>query len=490
MRYRVGVSSMVWLKRFAAVVAGVLAVGKPASAQQQLPAGWLESQLNERAQKCVSHEIHGVQGGVLVACGMSGVWEIALGDAGPRFVRSHEVAGEAIGFITEPDGALWVKLRLIEARPFASASSAAAVRFPEAVSTTPAPIPPAAVLPPAPVPPESVAAPRRPGVAATRSRIGRVVKVAPGHVVISLGALDDLARGDRIELSSELVESEPGDAAAEDVASMGEPLAVGVVTNVSSRSAKVQVGLNESVPLGATAFRSRASSTASSIAPPRVGDIWDARLMARPFAAIGELGGGFLLSGSIARRFESNFQLRAVIDPVAYADVESSDGVTAWNIALMASYDSEFFEMGAGFGGQTVNEPDFFLQPGSGLSAAQLIRLGAEDGLNLKARTSVVLFHSEFAFGDMTAALQIPIGRGYWLLFGGGGGNVGYGYGELGLRVLLSGNGLAGSKFLNVSAGGAGVFRSPICEDAFFECQQSQVAFGGPMAGIGGEWRF
>lgn len=476
-------AGMVWSKRFAAVFAGMLAVGRPARAQQELPAGWLESRVNERGQKCLSPEIHGIRGGLLLACGPSGVWEIALGEQGPAFVRSYEFAGEALGFITEPDGTLWVKLRRIEARPFAPVSTAAAVRFPEEGTTAPVPASPSPVERAPPAPARSRAAP-------ARSPVGRVVKVAPGQVVISLGFSDGLERGDRVELTPERVEAEPGDDAAEDEALSGEPLAVGVITNLGAHSARVRLGLNESVPLGAVAFPSRASSTAGLIAPPRVGGIWDVQLMARPFAAVGELGGGFLLSGSLARRFQSNFELRAVVDPVAFADVQSKDGLTAWNIALMASYDSEFFEMGAGFGGQTVNEAGFFLQPGSGYSAAQLIRLGAEDGLNLSARTSVVLFHSEFGFGDMTAALQIPISRGYWLLLGGGGGNVGYGYGELGLRVLLSGNGLAGSKFLTVSAGGAGVFRSAICPDAFFECQQGQLSFGGPMAGIGSEWRF
>jgi hypothetical protein len=78
--------------------------------------------------------------------------------------------------------------------------------------------------------------------------------------------------------------------------------------------------------------------------------------------------------------------------------------------------------------------------------------------------------------------------RGYWLLLNGGGGNIGYGFGELGLRVLLSGNGLAGSKFLTVTAGGAAVFQSGTCPEFSF-CTESSV-YGGPMAGVGGEWRF
>jgi hypothetical protein len=79
--------------------------------------------------------------------------------------------------------------------------------------------------------------------------------------------------------------------------------------------------------------------------------------------------------------------------------------------------------------------------------------------------------------------------RGYWLLLNGGGGNVGYGYGELGLRVLLTGNGLAGSKFLTVTAGGAGVFKSGTCDPFFGSCSDS-ISYAGPMAGVGGEWRF
>jgi hypothetical protein len=126
--------------------------------------------------------------------------------------------------------------------------------------------------------------------------------------------------------------------------------------------------------------------------------------------------------------------------------------------------------------------------PGSGLSVAQLIRLGAQDGLNISARTSIVLFHSQFDFGGMVGSMQIPVGRGYWLLLGGGGGNVGYGYGEFGLRALLRGNGQSGSRFLTVTAGGAAVFRTGEC--VTFDPCGFPVTYGGPMAGLGYEMRF
>jgi hypothetical protein len=371
---------------------------------------------------------------------------------------------------------------VVEARRFLPGPAEGAGSFPsEAPVATPLPSSAPMAAEPRPKKPEP-----EPEGPAARSE-GRVTKISPGEVVISLGSDDNVDRGDRIELALERPGADGADL-GDDAVLSHEALAVGVVTNVSERNAKVRLGMNESVPLGAVATPTRAPTTASLLSPPRVTGVWDVDVMLRPFAAVGELGGGFLLSGTISRRFDGHFQLRAMLDPWALGDAEHRESVSAVNAALIASYDSQYFEMGLGLGAQTVNEPNFFLEPGTGLSAAQLLRLGPQDGLSLAARTSVVLFHSEFAFGGMVVTAQVPIARGYWLLFGGGGGNVGYGYGELGLRVLVSGHGLAPSRFLTVSAGGAGVFRSEFC--VAFEPCGSAISYGGPMAGIGSEWRF
>jgi hypothetical protein len=459
---------------------GCLTVAKGAYAQAALPAGFLEAQLNERGEHCDKRALLQTDGKLLVACGSAGAWEIALAGPGPRFLKSYQFSGAVVGFFTEADGRLWVKLQVLEARPLTSAGSAGALTFPEAI---PAPV---AAAPSSAGPPEPAPAPPLPAPAA--QGIGRVVKSAPAEVVISLGTLDGVGRGDRIELAIEHPDGDTG----EDAALSREVLAIGVVTNITGRSAKVRLGVNESVPVGALALRTQASITGSQSAPPRVTDITTLELMVRPFAVLGELGGGFLLSGAIGHRF-GHLHLWAVLDPLAAAAVEKQDNVAAANGALMVSYDSQFFEMGLGLGAQTVNSMNF-VPPGSGLTVEQLLRLGPADGLNVTGRTSIVLFHSQFDFGGMVATAQFPVTRGYWLLLGGGGGNVGYGYGEVGLRVLVSGNGLAGSKFLTATAGGAAVFRSGSCDQLFDSfgsgsCTQS-VAFGGPMAGLGGEWRF
>lgn len=489
---------MAFAKSVAALGAALslLGVGKGALAQAAVvgagvPADWLESQVNERGQKCDLRSERVDASAVVLACGAAGAWEVALGEAGPRFVKSYEFPGDVLGFFNDAEGRLWVKLQVLEARPWSSGTTPGAVSFPIEQAK---PLPPAAVAAPA-TPPKP--ARRQPGAEEEddeeedeTTKVGEVLTSAPGEVVVSLGSANGISPGDRIELSFE-----PDDDAGPSALSR-ESLAVGVVTHVSPHTAKVRLGMNERVATGARASVTRVQLTASLIAPPRVAGVWQAEAMLRPFAAIGELGGGALISATLTRRFAGSLVLRAGLDPLALADVQGRDSVAAVNAAVTASYDSLYFEMGLGLGAQTVNATDFFVLPGSGISVAQLVRFGTLDGLNLSARTNVVLFHSEFEFGGMVANLQIPVSRGYWLLFGGGGGNVGYGYGEFGVRVLLDGDGHAGTKFLTVTAGGASVFRGANCGEAVttptsdsFLCEEERN-YGGPMAGIGTEWRF
>jgi len=454
--------------------AGGLSSMRPAHAEAPPPApDWLPPKVNESGQHCSPLAEHRQANKLLIACGAAGVWEFALDDVAPRFVRSYAFAGDVVGFFSESDGRLWVKLQVLEARPFAAAGSQPAAVFPDVAAAT------APATPPLPnTPPAAAAAPP-----SARGQIGRVVSSTPGEATISLGARDGIQRGDHIEFGLESTD----DQESEEAALSREVIAVGYVVNVTAKSARIRLGLNESVPVAAVATRTLGPVTGSLAAPPRVSGFWELELYARPFVAMDELGGGALLSGNIGYRF-NHLHLQAVLDPLGFAAVENRHSVTVANASVIASYDSQYIEMGLGLGAQTVNESGFLLSPGSGLAVAQLIRLGARDGLNLTARTSVVLFHSQFQFGGMVVSGQIPVTRGYWLLLNGGGGNVGYGYGEAGLRVLLAGNGLAGSKFLTVTAGGVGVFRAANC-DEFFACSDS-ASYGGPMAGIGGEWRF
>lgn len=469
-----------WMNKLATFMAfaGCVVIAANAGAQGATAPDWVAATKNERGQACEKYAERQEGSKLLVACGAAGVWEFSQAEPTLRFVRSYDFGGDVIGFLADADGRLWVKLKVVEARPFETRpGDNPTVAFPDAT--------PPSVPPPEPVPPPPVAKPPAPPVApaAAPKKVGRVTRSAPGEVVISLGAIDGVGRSDRIELAVEVTNTNDYDSAA----LSRETVAIGVITNVGERSARVQLGVNESVPVGAIATPTQAHTTASLSAPPRVTGMWDVQFAARPFAALGELGGGALLSGGLGYRL-GHLHLQAMLDPLAFGDVQDKKAIFAASGAAIASYDSQYFEMGLGFGGQTVNEAGFFVDPGSGLVALQILRLGAQDGLNISVRTNIVLFHSEFQFGGMVGTGQIPVTRGYWLLLNGGGGNVGYGFGELGLRVLLSGNGLAGSKFLTVTAGGAAVFKSGTCPQFEF-CTESST-YGGPMAGVGGEWRF
>lgn len=455
-----------------------LGASRPASAASAVPTGWLDSHLNERSERCDLHAEYRVRSKVLLACGAAGVWILELTEGlaeGPTFIGSSATPGEAIGFFEEPAGKVWVKLRTLDARPFDPEHALGPIKaFPDEAPLSPVPAP-------APDPAALAAAPAPQPAAARRGR-GVVVRRAGGRLLISLGTADGLARGDRIELTTEHPPT--------DEALLGARMvwAVGVVIDVSEWEAEVLLGLNEQAPLGAIATRTLAPPSAGLVAPPRVSGLWELEVGVRPFLAVEELGGGALFNASFGRRI-GNLHLQALLEPLGFGDVTDNDAIGVASGMLMASFDSDYFEAGLGLGAQTVNGSDLFLDPGSGLAMSQLLRIGAHDGLSLMLRSNVVLFHSELAFGGMVGVLRIPIARGgYWLTLGGGGGNIGYGYGELGVRALLAGNGLAGSRFLTVSGGIGAVYRSGVCDEGFV-CTDS-TTYAGPMLGFNHEWRF
>jgi hypothetical protein len=264
-------------------------------------------------------------------------------------------------------------------------------------------------------------------------------------------------------------------------------LAVGTVRAAASGRARVGLGMNENVPLGSVARPSQAPLTASTAAPDRAAGLWAFSGIVRPFVALGELGGGLLLDSFIGYRFEHGLHVQGVIEPLGFATANSSGVVTA-SAFFFVGYDTRWFEVGTGLGIQTVNEPDYFEEKGTGLLVPQRLRLGALDGLQLELRSDVVLFRQRFEFGGMRGSLQVPIGNDAWyVVFRGGGGLSGYGFGEVGIRLLLSGNGSSGSSFVTVTVGGLSIFAQGVCD--FTVCEPNR-SYGGPSVGLGIERRF
>jgi hypothetical protein len=245
-----------------------------------------------------------------------------------------------------------------------------------------------------------------------------------------------------------------------------------------------------------------------------VDDVWEISANLRPFLALGSFGFGVLADGAVGRRLDNNLHVQLRLDPVGLGLADEGN-VLAAGANLIASYDTELFEVGLGAGWSAVNDNldgDAFVtteedgaggittevdRVRSGLSIAQLVRLGAVDGINLTAYNTFIFYRDQFNYGGTTGQLQFPINDRTWILMRGGGGVAGYAFGEVGLRVLLQGNGDRGSLYLTPTLGGGGVFGETDCNgddtyeqyvDQDGECFE-EVSYAGPLVGLGVEWR-
>jgi hypothetical protein len=210
-------------------------------------------------------------------------------------------------------------------------------------------------------------------------------------------------------------------------------------------------------------------------------------------------------------RFDAPVALDIKVSPFAFGIARDGDILTFAGNAFL-SYDTRLFQVGLGAGVSQVNEGRQFFVSASegepetttlGFSAAQFIRLGVPDGLNVEVANNFVLIDEEFEFGGIDIKATIPTSTildKTWLVFRGGGGVPGYIYGEVGMRVLAVGNGGPGSIFLMPTVGAVSLdkedyepceeFRSPEGGIEAGFCSTSLTTYGGPMVGFGVDWRF
>lgn len=411
-----------------------------------------------------------------VACGDAGVWIVRVPPDGPPVtLERRELDGAVTGFFVQ-DGHLWVQTASVQARrlvPVEGQPPASSVQTPGPAA--PPPSPPASAPGPPPVAIPLAADGERP------SRDAVVIESGSGHVVIDVGSHDGLRDGMHVAFYERVNE----ELATGITSRRLDLIAVGKVDGVALDRARVVLGLNERVPAGAMARPTRDSLSAGSVAPPRVAGVWEVAFLARPFLVLDNLGAGVFADLRAGYRTDYSVHYEALVMPVAFASAEQGKSFPAAAV-LTASYDARLFEVGLGVGGQTVNDAALNLEPGTGLTALQRVRLGARDGLHLEGLFYVALFHSEFEFSSVRVHGQIPLSRGSWLLASGGGGSLGIGHGEIGIRMLLSGNGDRDSFFLTTTVGGVHVFNR-LC-NPFSECEVP-IDYSGPMVGVGGEWR-
>jgi hypothetical protein len=231
----------------------------------------------------------------------------------------------------------------------------------------------------------------------------------------------------------------------------------------------------------------RPEARPSLIAPPRRVDLWELAIDARSFLPIGNIGFGTVGAASLTRRFDIPLSVRGELSPLGVGFGKQGTIGTAAGHAIVA-LDTQLFEAGLGIGAATLNDPSG--TESSSISFAQSIRIGARDGLSLGMRSNVVVDRDRFALGSLTGDGQIPIAQRWWLLIRGGGGPIGFAYGDLGVRYLIAGDGGPDSIYLAASAGGAGILRDRACPAFPAPCTRKSASYAGPALGLGVEWRF
>lgn len=320
-------------------------------------------------------------------------------------------------------------------------------------------------------PSEKSAPLRQPRVEAGSWVEGRVVATSRRGAIIDLGRVNSLRDGARVEFFEPLERSDI-------------PLAEGRVVQLGETVALVRLDPDEAVSVGAIARAHPIKPLFDFSAPrARAANAWEFSVLSR-IVTIGD-GAGVLIDAAAGYRFEGPLRIQASLEPFGVAT--GREGSVRLGVAVLsASYDTLYFEYGAGLGGQTVNDPAPPEERGTALTFAQRLRLGADEGVKLDARASLALFHQEFSFSDARLALQLPLTRSGWgLLLRVGRGDSGYELAEVVLRAPLETSD-ARRLFFVGSAGAATLFERRSCEP-FEDCEAR--SYTSPVVGIGLEYR-
>lgn len=232
----------------------------------------------------------------------------------------------------------------------------------------------------------------------------------------------------------------------------GDEIAVGRITKINNRTFHVAVGVNEEIPTGATGYLTENVPTGSLEAPPQATYPLAFAMVFRPWLGLNTQESGVLIDAWVRVRLGDKAKLTMAVEPFAPPFGSVTGAVEAY---VAPSISMKLAEIGFGIGvGSAVEYQGTTTE--FGLLFSPILRIGAEDGLHLRARTSAVLSSGIASFGSFRAEGQIPLTHGLWLLLAGGGGQRSYAFGDIGLRLLMSGTGSRHSWFAKMLIGGAG----------------------------------
>jgi hypothetical protein len=248
--------------------------------------------------------------------------------------------------------------------------------------------------------------------------------------------------------------------------------------------------------------------------------LWELSVSAGAFVNLGPMGGGGAGWASAVYRFDAPVVVRAEIAPAAF--VVGHSGTNTYGSGLSSNstdnagrfrpvgaghvllgVDTQFVEVAVGGGVSTIgNSYTYTYSSGggsyvtsstanSGPSIVEEARFGARDGLAVSVESNTVAANDKFQLGFFVGSVQVPLTRSAMLMVRGGGGNVGFLFGDVGARVVVQGDGGPDTIALSGFFGGAGInFQScaptPTSTPGSF-CES--FSLGGPSIGGGIEWR-
>ncbi len=241
----------------------------------------------------------------------------------------------------------------------------------------------------------------------------------------------------------------------------------------------------------------------SRVAPPRVGGVTELSLGGLLFLTVGDLGVGGIGKAALVHRFGAPFAIRADLAPFGFGTGKAG-AVGVFTGTGTVSVDTDFFEVGLGFGGTTLpNQPIVNYTTGAQVAASNptssvvvsnYLRFGARDGLYLDGRTNVMVRDKSFEFGSLSIDMQIPVADRWGLVLHGSGGNMGTADGLVTMRYRITETRGPGAAFVSGGGGFGIVEGAGKCgpynygNTVYYSC--SRPTYGGPALALSGEWRF
>jgi hypothetical protein len=345
----------------------------------------------------------------------------------------------------------------------------------------------------------------------------RILEILPGEVRVDAGSDDGMSAGDLLAVfRRQAVKTEAeGDFEGEEMVAVIEIIAV------ATDSAIAELWKGDRVRIGDEVRPAPDTRSRSHVYPRRLPDLGELALVLRPLLAVGSTGGFGGLAEVTAAYWWRYMFVDIRMQPLGFGWTEDGNIVSA-SFMAEGGFDGRAFAIGLGAGVSTVNgdldemmrsfgvatdaggepaqETEWDQRTRAAFTLSQQVRLGARDGLSLSVYNLLMYDKggedgdSGFIYAGTGGKVTIPLAARTFMFLEGGGGVMGYGFGDLGVFTWVRGSGDAGSVGICALAGAAGVWGvrkktvTPAGGQPYTETENVTIA--GPMVGLGMTYRF